>query len=63
MTKKQLERKIAQLEFANDQIEAELNYVNELLVSVGFPSGLASAKEVALELLNEEQENPSAENE
>lgn len=63
MTKKQLEKKIAQLEFANDQIVAELSYVNALLISVGFPNGLTSAKEVALELLNETQEKPLLDNE
>jgi hypothetical protein len=56
MTKKQLEKKMAYLEFMHDQLESELIYVNELLKSVGFPRGLDSAKAVALELLEAEAE-------
>lgn len=56
MTKKQLQKKIAYLEFMHDQLESELIYVNELLKSVGFPRGLDSAKAVALELLEAESE-------
>lgn len=56
MTKKQLNKKIAYLEFVHDQLESELIYVNELLKSVGFPRGLDSAKAVALELLEAESE-------
>ncbi len=51
MNKAQLEKKIAYLEFVHDQLEMELIYVDDLLKSVGFPQGLTSAKEVALELL------------
>ena len=53
MNKAQLEQKINKLEFIHDQLEAELQYVDHLLRSVGFPQGLASAKEVALEMLEE----------
>lgn len=53
MNKAQLQQKIARLESMNDQLETELLYVDSLLKSVGFPHGLASAKEVALELLEE----------
>ena len=60
MNKAQLQQKIAYLEFVHDQLEAELIYVDNLLKSVGFPHGLASAKEVALELLEEtEQQSPA----
>ena len=61
MNKAQLEQKIAKLEFIHDQLETELSYVDGLLKSVGFPRGLASAKEVALELL--EDSKPQSENE
>lgn len=57
MTKKQLEKKMAYLEFVYDQLESELTYVNTLLKSVGFPRGLDSAKAVALELLQAESES------
>lgn len=64
MNKAQLQQKIAHLEFIHDQLEAEILYVDSLLKSVGFPQGLASAKEVALELLEgSEQEESQAENE
>lgn len=51
MTKEKLEKKIAYLEFVHDQLETELHYVDKLLKSVGFPRGIVSAKEVAIELL------------
>jgi hypothetical protein len=51
MNKTQLQQKIARLEFVHDQLETELTYVDGLLKSVGFPHGLESAKEVAIELL------------
>lgn len=63
MTKAQLEKKIARLEFVHDQLEAELLYVDDLLKSVGFPRGLDSAKEVAIELLGEAERESPAENE
>ena len=62
-TKKQLQKKMAYLEFVHDQLESELCYVNQLLKSVGFPRGLDSAKAVALELLEAETESGNAENE
>lgn len=61
MNKTQLDKKIAKLEFVHDQLESELKYVDTLLRSVGFPQGLSSAKEVALELLEEQKENPEKE--
>lgn len=63
MNKAQLQTKIARLESIHDQLEAELMYVDKLLKSVGFPRGLASAKEVALELLEEAGHENQAENE
>ncbi|MCB1111421.1 MAG: hypothetical protein H7A37_01365 [Chlamydiales bacterium] len=50
-----LEKKIAQLEFEQDQLITELSYVDQLLRSVGFPQGLESVKETAKEMLNEQQ--------
>ena len=44
-----LER-IAQLEFQNDQLSAELEYIDKLLRSVGFSDGLVSVKAAAQEL-------------
>jgi hypothetical protein len=62
MNKVQLQQKIARLEFAHDQLETELTYVDTLLKSVGFPRGLASAKEVALELLEEAEQASQTDN-
>ncbi len=56
MNKTQLQKKVAYLEFVHDQLESEFGYLDELLKSVGFPRGVASIKEVAIDLLQEEQE-------
>lgn len=58
MTKLELMKKIAYLESVHDQLEAEMLYIDQLLKSVGFPRGLVSAKEVALELLQSEGNTP-----
>lgn len=57
MNKAQIQQKIARLESIHDQLETELSYVDNLLKSVGFPRGLESAKEVALELLQDGEQN------
>lgn len=62
MKKIQLQQKVAHLEFVHDQLEAELFYVDHLLKSVGFPRGIASAKEVALELLEQPKKENDKEN-
>ena len=62
MNKTQLAQRIARLESMHDQLESEIVYVDQLLKSVGFPQGLASAKEVALELLESSDENENIEN-
>lgn len=54
MTKVQLLKRIAYLEFVQDQLVMELSTVDHLLRSLGFPCGLQSVKHVAQELL----ENP-----
>lgn len=52
MTKADLEKKLAYLEFVHDQLETEFSYLDSLLKSVGFPKGIISAKAVAVELLS-----------
>jgi hypothetical protein len=42
--------KIAKLEFQNDQLVTELEYVDSLLRKVGFTDGLSSLKVAAQEL-------------
>lgn len=50
MKKEELLKKIAELEFANDQLMAELQYIDQLMRQVGFTDGLESLKLTALEL-------------
>jgi hypothetical protein len=61
MNKTQLNKKIAYLEFVHDQLETEIFYIDLLLKSVGFPQGLKSAKEVALEILQNEESSKQEE--
>ncbi len=51
---------IAKLETRIDFLETEITYLNNLLVKVGFPDGIATLKETALEILNDPRpfENP-----
>ena len=48
-----MQNKIAQLESKVDQLEAELSYLNDVLVRCGFPEGIETLKATALELLEE----------
>ncbi len=50
----QLEKRIAYLEFANDQLTSELEYVDRLLKLIGFTDGLKTIKNAALEVIEEE---------
>jgi len=50
MSKQDLLKKLSGLEFANDQMKAELVYVDQLMRQVGFTEGLKSLKETAKEL-------------
>jgi hypothetical protein len=62
MTKKDLLKKIAQMEFYIDQLETEVENVDDLLKTIGFTDGLASIKRAALELLQkQEKENQATE--
>lgn len=60
MHMKKILQKIAHLEFANDQLSTELNYVDKLLRAVGFTDGLASVKQAAKELFEEEKQNAAS---
>jgi hypothetical protein len=60
MTNKNLLKKIAKLESINDQLAAELNYLEQLAKALGFAEGLKTLKAAALEMLetdNEKQVN------
>ncbi len=52
---KALEKKIAHLEFVNDQLLAEIQYVDHLLKLIGFPEGLKTIKSAAQEVIEEDQ--------
>ncbi len=57
MKQKDLIRKIAALESANDQLAAELNYLEQLTRSLGFADGLKTLKAAAIEMLETDQKN------
>lgn len=49
-----MEKRISELETINDQLVAELSYLDRLLKEVGFENGLSTLKMAAQELLDEE---------
>lgn len=51
----EMQQRIAHLEFVNDQLFAEIRYVDELLRLIGFCDGLESIKSAAKEVLEKEQ--------
>ncbi len=51
MKNKDLLKKIAKLETINDQLAAELNYLEHLARALGFVEGLKTLKAAALEML------------
>jgi hypothetical protein len=57
MRKTDLEKKVAYLEFVNDQLMTELKYIDQLLCSIGFPEGLETVKQAAAELQELESED------
>lgn len=48
------EKRIAYLEFVNDQLMCEIQYVDRLLRLIGFPEGLQTIKNAAQEVIEEE---------
>lgn len=50
---KDLEKRALELEFQNDQLQAEIEYLDKILRGIGFVNGLASAKEVAEYMVEE----------
>jgi hypothetical protein len=55
MKSKDLLKKIAKLETVNDQLAAELNYLERLARALGFAEGLKTLKAAALEMLEADQ--------
>lgn len=56
MNERELRQKISELESVNDQLIAEMHFLNDLLVEVGFEEGLESLKAAAKELIEIEKE-------
>lgn len=48
----ELNSKVAGLESQIDHLESELDYINQLLLSCGFPEGVKTLKKTVEELLN-----------
>ena len=63
MTKKELIKKVAQLESVNDHLLTELGYVDHLMRLVGFAGGLETVKLTAQELYESEKEDSLDSNE
>ena len=55
MQEDKLLQKIAKLESMCDQLQTEMNYLDQLLVEVGFEEGLKTLKVAALELIDKKQ--------
>ncbi len=56
----QLKKRISELESMNDQLLAELRYLDGLLKEVGFEEGLATLKSAAIELLEQDEDQPNS---
>ena len=62
MTKKQLLKKIAILEFMNDQLSTEVSYVDQLMRLIGFAGGLETVKATAQEIITKGLAEPNNNN-
>jgi hypothetical protein len=51
MKEKEMIKKIAKLETVNDQLAAEIHYLEQLTRALGFAEGLKTLKAAALEML------------
>lgn len=54
-SEEQLQRRISELESINDQLSAEIRYLDKLLRKVGFAEGLKTLKWAAMEILNKDE--------
>jgi hypothetical protein len=54
MTKEQMLKKISELESINDQLQAEIRYLDQILREVGFEEGLKTLKYAAQELIEQD---------
>jgi len=56
MKKKDLINKVARLETMNDQLQAEIEYLDNIARELGFVDGITTLKSAARELLKEQQD-------
>ena len=54
MNKEEMQKRIAELESMNDQLLAELRYLDDLLRQLGFQEGLKTLKSAAKEMLDQD---------
>ncbi len=55
MSEKKLKDKIAKLESINDLLSAEIRHLHQIAMKLGFPEGLKTLKEAAMELIELEE--------
>ncbi|HSX37830.1 MAG TPA: hypothetical protein VLE95_03255 [Chlamydiales bacterium] len=55
MKHKDLLKKLAKLETINDQLAAELNYLEKLTKAIGFSEGLKTLKAAAMDMLESDK--------
>jgi len=53
-------KKLAKLETINDQLAAEISYLDQLARALGFAEGLKTLKSAALEMLDSDQKRKNA---
>lgn len=59
MKRQNLLKKLAKLESINDQLSAEIHYLEKLTRALGFSEGLKTLKAAALEMLEADKKNKS----
>jgi len=59
MHEKELEKKLAKIESLYDQLLADVDNLNHLLIELGFEEGIVTLRQAAQELLEKKKENPS----
>ncbi len=55
MSEKKLKNKIAKLESINDLLASEIRHLHQIAMKLGFPEGLKTLKEAAMELIELEE--------
>lgn len=58
MNKDDLLKRISELESVNDQLIAEIRYLDQLLKQVGFEEGLKTLKFAAEEMIEQDKNSP-----